>query len=136
VRQLVLEPRITPATVRGACGTGRACHARWTSVIARPGLHITLCDGFRGHTVTITVNGHEVYRRSGVTTAFRSAADTVEVETASDVVHVAVSATPGPFHGSLDIDLSAHPHLAISLVGDGTVSFEPSARPFYNRWPI
>lgn len=102
-------------------------------VNAGPGLHIVLRDGFRGHTVIITVNGREVYRRSGVTSALMSAGDTVEVETVSDVAHIAVSATPGTFRGSLDVDLSAHPHVAISLVGDGTVSFEPSATPLRDR---
>ena len=90
-------------------------------------LLITLRDGFRGHAVVITVEGREVYRRTDVTTARSgSRADMVELVTGSRVAHVAISATPGNYVASLDVDVSAHPHLAISLVGESTVSFEPS----------
>ena len=53
----------------------------------RHALHITLCEGFRGHTVVIAVDGD-------------------------------------------DLVVSAYPRLAISLVGEGTVSFETSGRRF------
>jgi hypothetical protein len=97
---------------------------------------MALCDGFRGHTVIITVNGREVCRRSDVTAAAAiTSAETVEVMIASDVAHITVTAVPGSFRGSLAVDLSAHPYVAISLVGNGTVSFEPSATPFRERWP-
>jgi hypothetical protein len=90
-------------------------------------LLVTLRDGFRGHAVVITVEGREVYRRAGVTTPRSgSRADMVELVTGSRVAHVAISATPGNYVASLDVDVSAHPHLAISLVGESTVSFEPS----------
>ena len=90
-------------------------------------LLITLRDGFRGHAVVITVEGREVYRRTDVTTARSgSRADMIELVIAARVAHVAISATPGNYVASLDVDVSAHPHLAISLVGASTVSFEPS----------
>ena len=131
--QLAVKARFPPAEIDPQHDTRRISHGRWT--ILNSGLRIVLRDGFRGHTVIITVNGHEVYRRSGIPTALTSPAETVEIATASDVARVTVSATPGTFRGSLDVDLSAHPHLAISLVGDGTVSFEPSATPFRNQRP-
>jgi hypothetical protein len=94
-------------------------------------LHITLLDGFRGHVVVIDVDGHEVYRRDGVTTHPTIArADAFQVAAASRVAHVAVFVTPGDYVGSLDVDVARHPHLAISLVGEGTVSFETSAHRF------
>jgi len=94
-------------------------------------LHITLRDGFRGHTVVIVVDGHEVYHRAGVTTdPTMSRADAVKLVVAPRLVQVAVSVTPGDYIASLDLDVSAHPHLAISLVGEGTVSFETSAHRF------
>ena len=94
-------------------------------------LHIILRDGFRGHAVVIIVDGREVYRRAGVTTdATISRADAVELIVAPRLIHVAVSVTPGDYVASLDLDVSAHPHLAISLVGEGTVSFETSADGF------
>jgi hypothetical protein len=94
-------------------------------------LHITLRDGFRGHAVVIVVDGREVYHRSGVTTdRTMSRADAVEFVVASRLTQVVVSATPGDYFASLDFDVSAHSHLAISLVGEGTVSFETAAQRF------
>lgn len=97
----------------------------------RHALHITLLDGFRKHAVVIVVDGHEVYRRAGVTTdPMIARADAFQVAAASRVVRVAVFGTPGNYVGSLDVDVARHPYLAISLVGEGTVSFETSAHPF------
>ena len=93
-------------------------------------LHITLREGFHGHTVVIVVDGDEVYRRSGVTTGPRIPTDTVELVVGRDLVQVIVSVTPGDYVASFDLVVSAYPHLAISLIGEGTVSFEPSARHF------
>jgi hypothetical protein len=97
----------------------------------RHDLHIALRDGFRGHTVVIVVDGREVYRRAGVATDPTTArADTVDVTTESRVAHIAVSVTPGNIGASADLDVSAYPHVAISLVGVGTVCFEISPWPF------
>jgi hypothetical protein len=97
----------------------------------RHALHITLREGFRGHTVVIVVDGDEVYRRSGVTTDPRiPLTDAVELVIGRRLVQVMVSVTPGDYHASLDLVVSAYPHLAISLIGEGTVSFETSARRF------
>jgi hypothetical protein len=94
-------------------------------------LHITLREGFHGHTVVIVVDGDEVYRRSGVTTNPRILpTDTVELVVGRRLVQMIVSVTPGDYVASLDLVVSAYPYLAISLVGEGTVSFEPSARRF------
>jgi hypothetical protein len=49
------------------------------------------------------------------------------------VAHVAVFAIPGDYVASLDVDVARHPHLAISLVGESTVSFETSAHRFRHR---
>jgi hypothetical protein len=93
-------------------------------------LHITLRDGFRGHTVLIAVDGIEVFRGTGVTTDRTSARpDGFVVTAASAVARVAVSVTPGDVAASLEFDVSRHPYVAISLVGTGTVSFETSPRP-------
>lgn len=94
-------------------------------------LHITLREGFHGHTVVIVVDGDEVYRRSGVTTGPRiPVTDTVELVVGRGLVQVVVSVTPGDYVASFDLVVSAYSHLAISLIGEGTVSFEPSARHF------
>jgi hypothetical protein len=94
-------------------------------------LHITLRDGFRGHTIVIVVDGREVCRRLGVITDPRtSRADAVELVVGPRLIQVVVSVTPGDYVASLDLDVAAHAHLAISLVGEGTVSFETSAHRF------
>lgn len=81
--------------------------------------------------MVIVVNGHEIYRRTGVTTERTSGrADAIEVAIASRTAHIAVSATPGDYVASLDLDVARHPHLAISLVGEGTVSLETLGPPF------
>jgi hypothetical protein len=94
-------------------------------------LHIRLRDGFRGHTITIAVDGHEVYRGVGVVTGAAVAPpDPIDVPAASPIVHVEVSITPGDIAAALDLDVSAFPYLAIGLVGEGTVNFETAPHPF------
>jgi hypothetical protein len=84
--------------------------------------------------VVIVVDGHEVYRRDSVTTDPTIArADAFQVAAASRVARVAVFATPGDYVAALEVDVARHPHLAVSLVGEGTVSFETSAHRFRRR---
>ena len=93
-------------------------------------LRITLREGFRGHTVVIVVNGDEVFRRSGLSTGGAMARiEPVELVVEHRLVELLVSVTPGDYLASLDLDVTAYPHLAISLVGEGTVSFETSTQP-------
>lgn len=95
---------------------------------ARHPLRIALRDGFRGHAVVITVDGREVYRGSGVTTDPRRAhADAVDLSAEAAPALIVVSVNPGDLAASLELDVSRHSHVAISLVGRGTVSFETSS---------
>lgn len=88
-------------------------------------LLVVLNGGFRNHTVALSVEGREVYFRMGVTTnPVTALADTLEVPVVVRTARVTLSATPGELVGSLDVDVVAHPLLAIGLVGDATVSFE------------
>lgn len=88
-------------------------------------LHIVLQDGFRGHTVVIVLDGLEVYRRLDVTTdPGRARADAFDVTAAAAVARVAVSMAPGDVAATMDVDVAMHAHVAISLVGERTVSFE------------
>jgi hypothetical protein len=94
-------------------------------------LHITLRGGFRGHSVVIGVDGREMYHRAHVVTdPTISRADAVELVVTRRLIQIVVTATPGDYVASLDLDVSTHPHLAISLVGEGTVSFEASVHDF------
>ena len=92
-------------------------------------LHIALREGFQGQTVVITVDGREVYRRSGVTTHRESEeTDGVDVAVASDIARIAVFVTPGNLAGTMVFDVSRHPRVAINLVGEGTIGFETCRR--------
>lgn len=94
-------------------------------------LHIALHDGFRGHTVIITVNGDEVYRKSGVTTDLTiSRADGFDTKVGSDKARLEVTAEPNHHKGTAEINISEYPYVAVSLVEGGRVSFERSKETF------
>jgi hypothetical protein len=59
-------------------------------------LRVKLRDGFSGDTVSITVNGREIYRKSGVSTDLTiSYADAVEIDVAEPVIKLEVSVEGG-----------------------------------------
>jgi len=94
-------------------------------------MHLVLRDGFHGHSVIITMNGKRVYEAAGVTTdpvTVRAGAVALRVPVRR--ARVGVSVTPGDLAGAFDVDITVHPHVAISLVGDGTLAFETSRVPF------
>lgn len=94
-------------------------------------MHVVLRDGFRGHSVVITMNGKRVYEAAGVTTdPVTVRAGVVAVRLPVRTARVGVSVTPGNLGGAFDVDVTVHPHVAISLVGDGTLAFETSKVPF------
>ena len=81
--------------------------------------------------MVIVVDADEVFRRTDVTSGpVMARIETVEIVVEHRLVEMMVSVTPGDYVASLDLDVAAYPHLAISLVGEGTVSFETSAHPF------
>lgn len=94
-------------------------------------LRIRLRAGFRGHTIAIAVDGHEVYRGVGIITGADIAPfDPIDVVAALRVAHIQVSITPGDIGAALDLDVAEHPYLTISLIGEGTVNFETASTPF------
>ncbi len=91
-------------------------------------LHITLREGFRGHSVVILVDGRPVYNRGGVTTdPAMSQADAVGLIVPGRRIDVTIAVTPGNYAGVVSVDVRTHSHLAISLVGEGTVGFQTFA---------
>jgi len=95
-------------------------------------MHLVLRDGFRGHSVIITMNGKRVYEAAGVTTdPVTVRADSVAVRVPVRTARVGVSVTPGNLGAAFDVDITLHPHVAISLVGDATLAFETSRVPFH-----
>jgi hypothetical protein len=93
-------------------------------------MRLLLGEGFHDHTVVITMNDRGVYARSGVTTdPLTARAATLAVPCIEPNARVMVSVTPGNLWGTFDVDIRQHAHVAISLVGDGTVAFETSTAP-------
>ena len=94
-------------------------------------LHIALHDGFQGHTVTITLDGKEVYKKSSVTTNIAiSRADSFDVQVASNKVRIEVSIEPGGHKGSTELDATEYPFVAITSERDGSISFQRSKELF------
>ena len=92
---------------------------------------VVLCEGFRGHSVLITLNGRRVFEASDVTTdPLTARAGAAALSAVTRVARLAVSVTPGPLAAAADVDVAKYPYVAISLVGEGTVAFETSAVPF------
>jgi hypothetical protein len=97
-------------------------------------VNLLLREGFRGHTVVITLNDRRVYEAVDVTTdPLTARADAAAVSRIARIARLGVSVTPGPLAATVDVDVAAHPYVAISLVGEGTVAFETSAVPFRGR---
>jgi hypothetical protein len=91
-------------------------------------LHVALRDGFRNDTVTIMVNGKEVYRKSGVTTDLTiSFADSVEVPVEGPTARLEV-AVEGGQNGSDEIRLAETPFVAVRILG-GNLEFQTSKDP-------
>ena len=60
-------------------------------------LRVRLGEGFQNNTVSVRVDGKQVYQRSGVSTDWTiSRADAVDVHTAADSVQLEVSVDGGP----------------------------------------
>jgi hypothetical protein len=94
-------------------------------------VHLVLRDGFRGHTVAITLNDRLVYDAVDVTTdPLTARAGALAVRATGGVARLGVSVTPGGLSAAVDVNVAAHPYIAISVVGEGTVAFETSAAPF------
>ena len=94
-------------------------------------LHLVLRDGFRGHVVVVTMNDRVVYQAVGVTTDLATArAAAVDIPSPVPTARLEVAVTPGSLASAMDVDLVRRPHVAISLVGAGTVAFETSPAPF------
>jgi hypothetical protein len=94
-------------------------------------LHLVLRDGYRGHAVVVTVNDRIVYQASDVTTnPATGRAGAVDVAAAHPAARLTVAVSPDGLTSAIDVDLDTHPHVAISLVGSGTLAFETSSIPF------
>lgn len=79
-------------------------------------LLVKLRDGFSGDTVSIVVNGREIYRKSGVSTDLTiSYADAVEIDVAESVVNLEISVQGGQ-HGAKEIKVQDTPFVDVWIV--------------------
>ncbi len=85
--------------------SGQACSGRDPSAAPAPALkeekvmtlRVRLGEGFQNNTVSVRVDGKQVYQRSGVSTDWTiSRADAVDVQTAAGSVQLEVSVDGGP----------------------------------------
>ena len=91
---------------------------------------VVLGSGFRGHMVTIVMDGREVYRQAGVkTNPLTSRADTFVATSERPEVNILVRVTPGDLVLPVDCDLRAHTRVTISLIGKGSLWVETDAVP-------
>ncbi len=96
-----------------------------------PALIIDLQEGFRDDRVIVAVDGREVFRKEGVRTRHQiGRADGVRVEgVAAGRRSVAVELPDRGLSGRVEVDASARPYLAVSVMGERLV-FTPAAEPF------
>jgi hypothetical protein len=89
-------------------------------------LSVKLRDGFKNDTVTITVNGKEVYRESGVTTNLTiSFADAVEIPVQEPIVRLGV-AIEGGHKATKEIPVRETPFVDV-WAHTGTIEIRSSA---------
>ena len=91
-------------------------------------LHISLDEGFHGHSVVIFIGAHQVYQERDVTTDLRiSRAAAFDAEVAPGLAQVNVRVEPGGLVGNVDIDTIATPYLSIAIDPSGAIVFRPCA---------
>jgi hypothetical protein len=118
--------RLVVIVLAGLALVGQACLA----FSGGDALHIALHDGFKGQTVTVTVDGRQVYHRAGVQTDLRiSRADAFETETTGPQAQVEVTIEPGSQRAAMSVDVRSTPFLAIDVTGNA-IRLTPSAEPF------
>ncbi len=89
-------------------------------------LNVKLRDGFQNDTVTATVNGKEVFRKTGVRTDLTlSFAAAFEVEVEEPTVELGVAIAGGP-HATREIRVQEAPFVEVS-VAEGRLEIRASA---------
>jgi len=81
-------------------------------------VRVRLGEGFQNDTVTVRIDGQQVYHRAGVSTDWTiSRADSVEVQSAAPSVRLEVSVQGGP-EAAQDIQPGQTPFVEVRLVND------------------
>lgn len=115
----------TAAVMLAAVLSGQACDTPGLSRVpvadienARTimSLRVRLGEGFQNNTVSVRVNGEQVFHKAGVSTDWTiSRADSVEVNTAEASVQLEVTVENGP-HAVQDIQPAQTPFVEVRLV--------------------
>jgi hypothetical protein len=84
-------------------------------------LHISCISGFKGNTITITVNDRKELELSGVTTGgpyFSGSFDNsvnIDVKVTSKIAKVIVCVEPGGYKNTIEVDVTRYHSLSVSL---------------------
>ncbi|MBI4905883.1 MAG: hypothetical protein HY820_19775 [Acidobacteria bacterium] len=93
-------------------------------------LHIALHDGFQNHSVTVLIDGRQVYRKASVSTDLTiSRADAFDTQ-AEATPHIEVAVEPGGARAAIDVKAVETPFVAIELSRDGKLLLRPSKTEF------
>jgi hypothetical protein len=96
-----------------------------------PNISIALQDGFRNDSVTLTIDGHEVYRKADVSTNLAiGLAESVDVSASGDVVRLDVEIPSRTTQASSTVDVGQTPYVGISVSEDGTPQIVCSKQAF------
>jgi len=95
-------------------------------------LHIALQDGFRDDSVTITVDGRNVFDKKGVTTNLAiSYADAVDAPVSNPTASVEVSVSSRSRSANLTVNVAETQYLSVNLSEDGAPRLTPSKEMFH-----
>ncbi len=94
-------------------------------------LHIALEEGFFDDTVSIRVNGHEVYGKSDVSTRMQlGLADSVETDVRTGPARGEVDLPSRGVSETIALTVSDGLHLGVSVTDDGRIVYRESTSAF------
>src|SRR5262245_54713071 len=94
-------------------------------------LHVALQEGFSNDEVTLSVNGTEVFRKTGITTKLQIGyADAVDVEVASGEARLDVNVVTRSTRQPVLVTVSDRTYVGVSLDRRGQPEYQISSEPF------
>jgi len=96
-----------------------------------PVIRIDLQEGFTGDTVTVRINGKEIFHEAGVKTRLQSGfARIIPVESANEAAAIEIRLAERRLAGRMDIDAPGAVCVGVSVEPDGEFSHKVSTQPF------
>jgi hypothetical protein len=94
-------------------------------------LHVDLQEGFSHDTVTVLVDGRQVFRKQNVSTnPSAGLAATAKATTDGDLAEVEIQVATRSTSDAKELDLQEFPYVGISLDADGKPRITPSREAF------